>query len=1365
MNRYKKTSINKKLLLFVTIGCCVSLRSFAGMYFNHLTVNNGLSQNSITSIIQDSKGLIWIGSYDGLNRFDGFSTVIKRHDPENTNSLSENRILCMTETEGGKIWIGTEGGGLNVYNPNNDNFLNYTQGKGNLLDDNILCISPDLSGNLWIGTDKGLTLITEEKDGTVNFRHLTVQGSVLRLCADKKGNIWFASNSGLFFISAGSFQAIPVETFRSAYIYALFCDSMNNVWVSTFNALTRITESRGEWQPTDLYPVIFPEENAIVRTIAEDHDGNLWMGTEKSGLFKLLLNKDGTIAETQSYHTEIPFCNISDKSIRVLFVDRTNVLWIGFHKKGVNYADIDNKKFNLLTELCEPVMTELGYKSKYISFILCDSNNKVWLVSEEEGLFVYDPEIKKICFINSHPDFESICSVTESHSGDFWMGANNRILKLRKKDSDAKHYPLKSMFYGNNIGIIRTLCEDMYGALWFGSITGEGLYRYDPSNENLNIYRVNDHIASQKIFYLLPDKKEPVVWVGTLDGGLIRVEYEKNTGKIETKTYTTTGELQLRSNHIWHIYDDDSNHLWVGTDAGLNKITLDAGRNITKIESINIPLLNGIKVMAITEDLNHNLWLNCSQGLYCYNPRSETVKVYTYEDGLQSNTFTEAASISKQGRIFAGGINGVNYFFPGEIKDNPYESRIAIVDFRIHGKTVKPGQKTGQKIILNEDINTIKEIVLDYKNNNFMFEFVAIHYAIAGKNRFQYQLAGFDNNWIWTDSKLRIASYSNLPAGKYTFMIKSSNNDGVWSEPVKKINITILPPPWKTMWAYIFYVLCLLGLIYFIIYYLLTKQNLNHELQIERIEKEKMNEMYEMKMSFFTNITHEFRTPLALILSPLKDLIDNSKKQSRYEQLRLQIINRNAIRLLNLINQTLDMRKISFGNMSLLVTPNNLKLQVENMIESFGFWVKDRNIEVPFENKLTNDIQWYDKYKIDNVLLNILSNAFKFTPRNGNVNIRLEEKTENGTKYAVVSVKDSGKGIPASDINKIFEPFYQVYHTSGGTGIGLSYARSLLEIHGGKISVASLKNEGACFTFQFPVDKEAYDANLINETIDVDSFSQPVIPYPEEESDDRTEEPAIDRKEKKKKILIVEDNIDLRMYIKDCLMKHYEVLESSNGSTGLAIARKENPDLIITDIMMPGMNGIEFCKAVKADIYTKHIPIFIHSVKFDEITMKEAMNAGAEDFIGKPFNYNMLIKKINNFFKTREHLIVRIQAEKIMEQGEIEIPSSEDELMHKVSIIIENNLSNSDFNIDLLSKSIGLSRMQLHRKIISITGKQTSDVIRDIRLQRAAQLLKTGEKRISEVMWETGFNNYTRFNKYFIEKYGINPKEYFIAQK
>jgi signal transduction histidine kinase/ligand-binding sensor domain-containing protein/DNA-binding response OmpR family regulator len=1327
------------------------------IHFNHLTVNNGLSQNSITSIIQDSKGLIWIGSYDGLNRFDGFSTIVKRHDPEKPGSLSENRILCMTETGDGEIWIGTEGGGINVLRPGNEHFIHYTEATSHLPSNDVLCICPDASGNVWIGTEKGLTLAVRNDRENIRFKHLDIAGGVSCMCMDKKGNIWLVSNPGLYRAhipaDAGreAVEIIPVERFQYTYIYTVFCDLPGNVWVSALNGLTRIKSEEKELHFSDLYAAVFSSRDIIVRSMTEDRDGNMWMGTEKSGLFKLSVGRSGNISGTTHYHADIPFCNISDNRIRALYVDGTNVLWIGFHKKGVNYADICCKRFHLLTGLCDPVLSELGYKSKFISLTFCDSKNRVWIVSEEEGLYVYDRQSGDISFVDSHPFCETITSVMESRAGDFWLGAGDRLFKITKQDSDKKRYILRDACLLPGAGIVRTICEDIYGDLWFGSITGKGLYRYHPGDVQADVYTAKDSIFSEKIFYLYPDRKEAVLWAGTLDGGLVRVQYSGRDREIRAKTYTTGGRLHLISNHIWHIYKDSSNQLWIGTDAGLNKIVLDEKQEVKEIASVDLPLLNGIKIMAVTEDPAHNFWLNCSQGLYCYQPSSGAVKIYTHEDGLQSNTFTEAASISRDGWIFAGGINGINYFLPQEINDNPYGSRVAIVDFRIHGKTVS----------LAGDINDMKEIVLDHRNNNFMFEFVAIHYAVAQKNRFQYRLEGVDNGWISTDSKLRVASYSNLPAGKYDFLIKSSNNDGVWSDNVRQIGITILPPPWKTAWAYALYGACLLGFIYFVVHYLLTKQKLKHELQVERMEKEKMHEINEMKMNFFTHITHEFRTPLALILSPLKDLLVEAKKQNQYVQLRLQIINRNALRLLNLVNQTLDIRKLSSGNMSLLITPNNLRVQVENMIESFGFLAKDRMIAVEFTHRLSGEIQWYDKYKIDKVLLNILSNAFKFTPKNGRVVIRMEE--DEGSKCAVISVKDSGKGIPPSETEKIFEPFYQVPHESvEGTGIGLSYAKSLLDLHRGSISVASVAGEGTCFTFRFPVSREAWHESIINETIDVDSFSQPVVPCMEEDADDMEisgdDTPPADGK--RKKILIVEDNIDLRMYIKDCLKKHYEVLVSSNGMTGLEAARRELPDLIITDIMMPVMGGIEFCRSIKSDIHTKHIPILVHSVKMDETAMKEAMNVGAEDFIGKPFNYAMLIKKIGNFFKTREHLIVRIQAEKMLEPKKVDIPSSDDELIRKLSVAIEKNLSNPDFNVDRLAGIVGLSRMQLHRRIIGITGRQTSDLIRDIRLQKAAQLLDSKEKRISEVMWETGFNNHSRFNNYFKEKYGVNAKDY-----
>ncbi len=1349
---------------------------FSGnLRFNYLTVNNGLSQNSITSIIQDYKGLIWIGSYDGLNRFDGFSTIVKRHDPKNPNSLKENRILCLSEGSEGKIWIGTEGGGVNIYDPDKDAFSHHTMENHDIPSNNIHCICSGLNGNIWIGTDSSLTLATTDPKGRINFSHLKTLGLVSKLTCDKKGNIWVAAQTGLYVIpaktpvSGNRINAIKTDVLKDPYIYALFCDRFNNIWISTYNSLFQIQQKGKNWQEmtaSNRMSQVFPGAGAIVRSMVEDSNGSLWLGTEQSGLRKIGIDTEGNISGISTFDINTPFCNISDNNIRALFTDRTNVLWIGFHKKGINYADICGKQFNLLTEICSPVMNELGYKSKFISSILCDSGNKVWLISEEEGIYVYNRKTRHIVFLSEFPEAKSISAVMESKAGDIWTGGLNALFKIDQSDLKNNRFHLKKALQLNSGGIIRTICEDLYGHIWFGSITGEGLCRFNPKSGELTSYHASDGISSGKMFYFLSDNRKPVIWAGTLDGGLIRVEYYPDNDRIKTTTFTTSGNFKLKSNHIWNLYQEQSGNLWIGTDAGLDKMEFDIDGNISSIRSIDLPLLSGIKIMAITEDLDHRFWLNCSQGLYLYDPQNEEVKIYTHEDGLQSNTFTEAASIAPDGWIFTGGINGANYFLPSRIKDNPYTSQVAIVNFRIHEKVIKPSERIGKRIILQKDINATEEITLDHRSNNFMFEYVAIHYAVTGKNQFRYMLEGFDKDWILTGSNLRVAAYSNLPAGKYTFKIKSSNNDGVWSDNIKEIRITILPPPWKTGWAYFGYILCILGLIYFVIHYLLTKQNLRHELQIERIEKEKISELNEMKMSFFTNITHEFRTPLALILSPLRDLL-SEKRQNKHVSLRLQIINRNANRLLNLINQTLDIRKISSGNMSLLITPNNLHIQIENMIESFEFWAKDRQMLVNFTDELTADPQWYDKYKIDKVLLNILSNAFRHTPKRGNINIALQQKNENQNIMAVVSVRNLGKAIPPEELQKIFEPFYQAGNTTaGGTGIGLSYVKDLLEIHHGSIEVESNPLDGTCFTFRFPVNKEAFDPGLIKETMEWDDYSRPVSFLFEEEIENTpAEEQQIFAKESRKKILIVEDNVDLRMYIKDCLSIHYEIFESSNGETGLKTAREIQPDLIITDIMMPVMDGIEFCRTLKADFYTRHIPVFVHSVKSDESTFKEALDAGAEDFIGKPFNYSMLIKKIRNFFKTRELLVTRAQAEKSLVPQDITVPSSDEELIRKVSVIIEKNLSNSEFGVDILAKELGLSRMQLHRRIVGITGKQVSELIRDIRLQRAAQLLDTGEKRISEVMWETGFNNHSRFNKYFSEKFKMSVKDYIIEKQ
>lgn len=1366
------------LLLIIPFFFAENLTAQNNLHFNYLTVNNGLSQNSITSIIQDSKGLIWIASYDGLNRFDGFSTLIKRHESKNKNSLTENRILCMTEHRNGKIWIGTDGGGINVYDPGSDNFSHYTVQDGTIPNNTIFCIVSDSSGNMWVGTEKGLLRAKLNGSNTITFDYFDDWGIVSKLLCDKTGNIWVVSENGLYVIpsdytTAGkASNAIKINEVQDPYITTLFCDHLNNIWVATYNSLFKIRDFEGTNKSLDikdLYNVLFKNVKPVIRGIVEDRDNNIWIGTDNSGLFKFSADKSGILHNTNYYNTSKPFCNISDNSIRALFVDKTNVLWLGFHKRGVNYTDICGKNFHLLHELCSPEMNELGYKSKFISSFICDSQDNIWIVTESEGVYVYNYKSKQIQYLNNFQGYKSTGSVLETHNRDVWMGGESCLYSIKEEQANRNNFSPKRIGLDTSVGIIRTLCEDINGDIWFGSLTGKGLYRYNPQKGHLKLYDIKNKIPSEKIFYLLAEKNMPIIWVGTLDGGLAKIKYSDFENNIETEVYTTEGEFSLTSNHIWNIYKDKSERIWIGTDAGLNKVVCDKSGNILSISSIDIPTLNGIKVMAITEDKDGNLWLNCSQGLYFFNPQTNETQVYTHQDGLQSNTFTEASVITKDGWIYTGGINGINYFHPSQIKQNPYKSDVAIVNLRIHGKIVRPGEVFGNKQILDQDINQIKKLVLDYKSNSFMFEFVGIHYAIPNKNQFQFQLEGFDENWVHTTSALRIAAYSNLPPGNYTFKIKASNNDGVWSDKIKEVNITIQPPPWKTAWAYALYILIVLSLSYFIIHYLLTKQRFKNELYLERVEKEKMQELNEMKMRFFTNITHEFRTPLMLIISPLRDLMSDIRKQNSHVQLRLQIISRNAQRLLGLINQTLDLRKISSDTMSLLITRNSLHIQVENMIDSFELLAIDRDVTIHFENELTTEIQWYDKYKIDKVLFNIISNAFKYTPKKGSIDIRISQTDDNdGFEHAIVSIKDTGKGIPASELDKIFEMFYQAKNsTIEGTGIGLSYVKSLLNVHKGDISVESKEGQGTCFTFRFPISKAAYSEEQVSETINPDYDNQFILPVIDDSvNNEITVSEEIYKAErhpngdKGKTILLVEDNIDLRMYIKDCLIKHYNIIEASDGVAGLKSAKKHQPDLIISDIMMPLMDGIELSKALKADIHTRHIPIFLHSIKSDEITLKEAMEAGAEDLIYKPYNYLVLIKKIRNFFRTREHLVSRTQAEVILEPTGVNIPSSDEELMLRVSKIIEENLSNPEFGVEILAENLNMSRMQLHRRIVMTTGLQTSALIRDFRLQRAAQLLKSGEKRISEVMWETGFNNHSRFNKYFKKKYGLNVKDY-----
>jgi len=1340
------------LLYFSAIGFAGEVPGHVtNTFFNYLSVNNGLSQNSVTSILQDKKGFIWIGTYDGLNRYDGFTVTTKRHESANKSSLSDNRVKCLYEDVNGHILIGTQSGELNVYDPVFDKFSHISVNEHDADEKDIRALSNDNAGNVWIGTTDGIVILNKNYQKT---HKLLPRAFVNVIICDRTGNIWIGTNNGLFFYKAGNDPSTltQIKEVDKASVSAICEDKKGNLWLGERNQISCISLEGSSYPyiniARQLYNVFPGQPYGEVTGIQQDMNGDLWLSHRLLGLYQFTLDTTSRLVLKKWYATSQPFCNIAENSLSTILVDRSNVLWAGTFQQGVNYANLSIKNFYPFYPLLSNQYSELGYKGKFVTAV-CDDGKNIWVGTSTDGLFSYDSQNKTLHNYERVVGNRWISSIFVARNKTMWIGTSEGLYKIVPGGAQPQ-LVVKSLN-------IHGIAEDRFNNIWI--TTWNGVQIFDPASGKMSNINTQQGLSSKYTFLVYADPVYPVMWVTTLGSGLNRIRYDGN-GKytISSEHHKENETGSLTSNYIWSIYRDSSNMMWLGTDAGLDRVELDAATSVKSIKHIDHNMLEDRKILGILKDDDQHLWLSNSQGLFKYDPVKNEVKRYSHKDGLQSNTLTEAVYRNADGIMYFGGINGLNYFDPKEIKDNPFPTQLALTGFKIFNQPVQAGEELNGHLILEKDINNTDKIVLSYKENNFLLNFASLHFALPENNKFKYKLEGYDDNWIITNAGQRFAAYSNLPAGKYTFLITASNNDGRWNEDYKRITVVIQPAPWATWWAKLIYALLIAGVVYAAVRYFKTRRVLKDQVFKEKLEKEKVTELNEIKLNFFTNITHELRTPLNLILGPSKELLDKADDKDEFSKFRLNIIYNNSQRLFSLINQVLDLRKVSSDSNRLFIANNDIVKTVSEVKNAFNWMAEQKQIQYDFTFNMLSFPAWYDKDKIEKVIFNLLSNAFKYTPEHGSIAIDLTiESADTPNPVAHITFRDSGTGIDPQEIDKIFDMFYQGKKQSNfGSGIGLTLSKKLIEIHHGEMKVESFENKGATFKISFPIGINSYSADEIFETKHTET--KPMM------KTTNNKIPVSKKEKDKKSILIVEDNEDQLAYIKENVKDMFNVYEATNGKDGLECAKKFVPDIILTDLMMPVMDGIELCQELKGNAKTSHIPILIHSVKSTGEAVKMALEAGANDFVPKPCDYRLLRLKINNILQSGQHLIDNHYKEEITTLPEVQVPDVDAALLKQVIGVIEKNIGDPAFSVEILSREVAMSRMHLHRRLNDIIGKTASELIREIKMKRAAQLLETGSMRIAEVMMEIGISNYNLFNKYFKDVYGVTPKNYKKAE-
>ncbi|TGV04760.1 hybrid sensor histidine kinase/response regulator transcription factor [Flavivirga rizhaonensis] len=1334
--------------------------------FKNYSTKDGLSQRSVASILQDNQGFMWFGTRYGLNKFDGDTFKNYNYNSEEINSLSHNWITELVKDYSGTIWVGTKKG-LNKYSPENDNFSRVRKSNLNkqFYDHEIWDIKVQDSSFLWIATNQGLDKFHIATNNILTFKHN--DNNPNSISSDKVRRIFIASNNDLWISTSEKIDLYDVKkngfkhydypnnatpTITKNNVTALFQDSSGKIWLGYNNGLAFFNPDTDAFEDFKLKSEV--AITSSVRTICEDREGYLWIGTY-NGLCKLTQKND---AFYKYEHDITDPKSLSQNSIYEIVEDSRGDLWIGTWAGGISYYDKSSNDFATFSEGYS--IKNLNYK--VVSSIVEDDEENLWIGTEGGGINFYDKKKKTFAYYKHDPknlnslSANNVKAIIKDYKGDFWVGTHdgglNQIIinKKNKRFKRFKNNPNDSTSISDNK--ITAITEDAQHNIWIGTNEG-GLNFY---NRNTNAFiRIEDssNTLGNFIYTISKSKTDNSILIGSING-LAKID-------IKTKHITpvnfregTTNSYTL--NPVLSIYQESENNYWIGTEGnGLYNYNSKTGKKV------RYGLVDGLPnevIYAILPDDYGNVWLSTNKGLSRLNLETKTFKNFEETDGIQGNEFNYGAYLkTKKGNLVFGGTDGFTVFNPNQIEENTFIPPVVLTDFSVRNKPFKT------------ITDALSSITLKYNQNDFSFDFVALSYSQPNKNQYAYKLEGFDTYWNFIGNN-KTAVYTNLNNGDYTFKVKASNNDGLWNENGNSIKIKILPPLWRTWWAYIIYLLMLLALFWGIRKYTLLRIQDRNELKQERLDKQQMEEVNRLKLQLFTNISHDFRTPLTLIVGPLKRMINNQVGDS-YIQNQLTGMYRNASILLQLINQLLDFRKSETGKLLLHVSKNDMVTFLKDIQLSFDEMAKDRNIKYALHSSEESVEVWFDKIEMKKVILNILSNAFKFTPQHGNVSINIstnKEALNNGGdyNYVKIEIQDSGKGIPEEDIEYVFDRYFQLGQQNelrSGTGVGLALAKDIVELHHGNIYVKSNLGIGSCFTIELPLGKAHLKPD---EIIENDYEDNDILDYYEVANvksgwireDIEIEESKFD--EALPSILLVEDNTEVRQFIKEIFEEDFNVYEAENGHAGIYSAQYNPIDVIVSDVMMPEMNGLEMCAKLKTDIRTSHIPVIMLTARTSSKVQKEGYETGADIYLTKPFDGPTLRLQVLNILKSRKHLIEKFKKDILLEPKEITAVSTDEVFLKKAMQIIEENLSNANFNVNTFIDKMFMSQSVLYRKIKVLTGQSISEFIRSVRLKKASQLLSQTDMSISNVAYDVGFNDLKYFRKCFKKAFNETPSQY-----
>ncbi|EHQ28717.1 hybrid sensor histidine kinase/response regulator transcription factor [Mucilaginibacter paludis] len=1357
----------------------ISMAGFAqsGQYqFSQLNITDGLSHNQVTCIYKDSKGFMWFGTLSGLNRYDGYKFKVFKHTDRDPGSLDDDFISSISEGPMGLLWVQTRNG-LNIYNAVTGRFEHDAKNKlarFAIPDSLISQIRKDRRGNFWfLHTTLGIYKYDPLHKLTRHYIHQQADttsiysNKVTDLAEESNGDIWLAHSAGVIEKLDHRTGKIVKRIYTIKQLYGrnqpglkLFIDNQNYLWAfdtGTALGVFYINPAKNSYRHIDNNTPGGKLNADIISNIIQDNKGMIWIATDHGGI-DILNKSDFSIRYLVNHEDDSK--SLAQNCTISIYKDESGIIWVGTYKQGISYYHENIIKFPLFKHhLTDP--HSLSYND--INRFAEDDQSNLWMGTNGGGLIYFNRHTGLFTnYLHNAANPNSltsnvIVSLWIDHQKKLWIGTYYGGLDCYdgKTFTHYRHNPLVPGSISDDR--IWEIMEDSRHNLWIGTLDG-GLNLLDSNRKSFVHYNATQpHSISSNYISGLVEDEHHNIWIATSAGASVWLD---KSHRFIYYQHKNSDKNSLINNSLTNLTEDSRHLFWLATREGLSVLDPAKGKFSNFRKDDGLP---DNTILDILEDDNHTMWISTPSGLsnviVTNGAHGLSLRFINYDetDGLQGRAFNENASLkTRSGELVFGGPNGFNIFKPSAIRLNKTVPNLIFTDLQIFNKSLNPGQDLDGHVILSKSITATSAITLRHNESAFSIEFAALNFFNPGKVKLEYKLEGFDKRWTMSDIKVRKATYTNLDPGNYVFKVKAAGEDGVWTAEPLTLQISILPPFWKTGWAYFVYAVLVVGGLFYIRHRAIQKIELKYALEREREEAQRMHELDMMKIKFFTNISHEFRTPLSLIMAPVDKILKHTDKPEQRRQ--LQMVNRNARRLLNMVNQLLDFRKMEVQELKLHPRKGDIIGFIQEMAGSFSDVADKKNIGFVFDTEVEYLEVNFDHDKIERILFNLLSNAFKFTPEGGHVSVLLSTVERAGAEqWLEIKVIDSGIGIALDKQEKVFERFFQNEvpgsMVNQGSGIGLSITKEFVKLHHGEITVESEPGQGSYFTVLLPLNLPADAAAL--QVPAIPAVAQ--LPATENASQPLTE---FGRAAKKLTVLLVEDNDDFRFYLKDNLGESFHIIEACNGKEGWQKTLALHPNLVVSDISMPEINGIDLCRKIRNDKRTSHIPVVLLTALTGEQQQLQGLETGANDYLTKPFNFEILLSKLKNILAIQQDMRKTYQKQVDIKPTDVIVESFDEVFIKSVLQLIEKNMANADFSVEQLSSELFVSRVTLYKRALALTGKSPVELIRSVRLKRAAQLLESGQLTISQIAYKVGFKSQKYFVRSFKAEYNCLPSAY-----